>query len=110
MYSEYIDQRDGGYYLAGTRISLDSVVYSFNEGQSPDAIQEDFPSLKLAQVYGAIAFYLDHQAEIDKYLEETEREFEACGIPMSEANPSLWERIQKARAAASLTKPGESRV
>ena len=42
MHSEYIEQRNGGYYLAGTRISLDSVVYSFNEGQSPDAIQEDF--------------------------------------------------------------------
>jgi uncharacterized protein (DUF433 family) len=110
MHSEYIEQRNGGYYLAGTRISLDSVVYSFNEGQSPDAIQEDFPSLKLAQIYGGIAFYLDHQAEIDKYLEETEREFEARGIPMSEANPSLWKRIQKARAAASTRQPGESRV
>ena len=110
MHSEYIEQRDGGYYVAGTRISLDSVVYSFNEGQSPEAIQEDFPSLKRAQIYGAIAFYLDHQAEIDKYLEETAREFEGSGIPMSEANPSLWERIQKARAAASPTKPGEFRA
>ena len=35
MHSEYIEQRYGGYYVAGTRISLDSVVYSFNEGQSP---------------------------------------------------------------------------
>jgi len=39
MQSEYIEQRDGGYYVAGTRISLDSVVYSFNEGNSPEAIQ-----------------------------------------------------------------------
>jgi uncharacterized protein (DUF433 family) len=110
MHSEYIEQRNGGYYVSGTRISLDSVVCSFNEGQSPDAIQGDFPLLKRAQVYGAIAFYLDHQTEIDKYLEETEREFEGRGIPMSEANPSLWERIQKARAAASPAKPAESRV
>ncbi len=35
MHSEYIEQRHGGYYVAGTRISLDSVVHSFNEGQSP---------------------------------------------------------------------------
>jgi uncharacterized protein (DUF433 family) len=110
MHSEYIEQRHGGYYLAGTRISLDSVVYSFNEGQSPEAIQEDFPSLKRAQIYVAIAFYLDHQAEIDKYLVDTEREFEGSGIPMSEANPGLWERIQKARAAAAPAKPGESRA
>ncbi len=104
MHSEYIDQRDGGYYVAGTRISLDSVVYAFSEGQSPEAIQEDFPSLKRSQVYGAIAFYLDHRAEIDNYLVETEREFEASGIPMAQAKPALWERIQRARA-----KMGESR-
>jgi len=110
MHGEYIEQRNGGYYLAGTRISLDSVVYLFHEGQSPDAIQGDFPSLKRAQVCGAIAFYLDHQAEIDRYLEETERKFEGCGIPMSQANPSLWERIQKARAAVSPAKPDESRA
>ena len=30
MHSEYIEQRHGGYYIAGTRISLDSVVYAFN--------------------------------------------------------------------------------
>src|SRR5438270_6590425 len=98
MHSEYIEERNGGYDVAGTRISLDSVVYSFNGGQSPEAIQEDFPSLKRSQIYGAIAFYLDHQAEIDKYLEETEREFEGSGIPMCEADPVLWEKIQRARA------------
>jgi len=74
MHTEYIEQRNGGYYVAGTRISLDSVVYSFNDGQSPEAIQQDFPSLRLSQVYGAIAFYLDHKAEIDKCLEDAERE------------------------------------
>jgi len=98
MNSEYVEQRDGGYYIAGIRISLDSVVYAFNEGQAPEAIQEDFPLLKLSQIYGAIAFYLDHKAEIDKYLEDTKREFEASGIPMSETNPALWEKIQQARA------------
>ncbi len=67
MHSEYVEQRNGGYYVARTRVSLDSVVYSFNEGQSPEAIQEDFPVLKRSQVYGAIAFYLDHKAEIDRY-------------------------------------------
>lgn len=105
MNSEYIEQRDGGYYVVGIRISLDSVVYAFNEGQSPEAIQEDFPVLKRSQIYGAIAFYLDNQAEIDKYLAETELQFEACGIPMAQANPVLWAKIELARA-----KMGESRA
>ena len=106
MRSEYIEQRDGGYYVAGVRISLDSIVYAFNRGESPERILEEFPLLdRVSRVYGAIAFYLDHQAEIDKYLEETEREFEASGIPMAQDNPVLWEKIQRARA-----KMGESRA
>jgi uncharacterized protein (DUF433 family) len=98
MHSEYIEQRSGGYYLAGTRISLDSVVYSFNEGKSAEAILEDFPLLKRAQIYGAIAFYLDHQAEINEYLARTEGEFEGGAIPLRQANPELWEKLERARA------------
>jgi uncharacterized protein (DUF433 family) len=99
--SEYIEERNGGFYVAGARISLDSVVYSFKEGQSPEAIQEDFPLLKLAQIYGVIAFYLDHQASIDQYLEDAKREFEANAIPLEQANPSLWAKIQRAKAEAA---------
>ena len=101
MQSEYIEQRHGGYYVAGTCISLDSVVYPFSEGQSPEAIQEDFPSLQRAQIYGAIAFYLDHQAAIDQYLADTVREFEGNAISLEQANPTLWAKIQRAKAEAA---------
>jgi uncharacterized protein (DUF433 family) len=96
MHSEYIENRNGGYYLAGTRISLNSVVYGFNDGKSPEAILEDFPLLKRAQIYGAIAFYLDHQAEIDEYLACSEREFEGSAIPLRQVNPTLWEKLERA--------------
>jgi uncharacterized protein (DUF433 family) len=36
MAKEYIEQRDGNYYVAGTRISLDSIVYAFRRGESPE--------------------------------------------------------------------------
>lgn len=106
MQSEYIEQRNGGYYVAGTRVSLDSVVYAFNRGESPEQILEGYPALgKRSNVYGAIAFYLDHKQEIDAYLEKSKREFEAStGPPLSETNPELWRRLQRAR-----TKMGEPR-
>jgi uncharacterized protein (DUF433 family) len=110
MHSDYVEQRNGGYYIAGTRISLDSIVSSFNEGQSPEAIQEDFPLLKRSQIYGAIAFYLDRQAEIDEYLKETEREFEGQAIPLEEANPALWAKIQRAKAQSAQTAPDDARA
>jgi uncharacterized protein (DUF433 family) len=56
MVSEYVEQREGVFYVGATRISLDSIVYAFREGCSPESIREDFEGLTLAQVYGAISF------------------------------------------------------
>jgi hypothetical protein len=47
MAKEYIEERNGGYYLASTRISLDSIVQCFNEGLSPEAILGEFDTLNL---------------------------------------------------------------
>jgi uncharacterized protein (DUF433 family) len=106
MHSEYIEQRNGGYYIAGTRISLDSVVCAFNRGESPEQFLEGYPLLgSLAKTYGAIAFYLDHKAEIDTYVEESALAFEANSIPLQVENPALWERLQRVR-----TRMGESRL
>ena len=106
MHSEYIEQRNGCYYVAGTRISLDSVVYAFNRGESPKQILEGYPFVgSLARVYGAIAFYLDHKADIDKFLEESAGEFEANTIPLSEANPGLWEKLERARVKMGDPRP-----
>jgi uncharacterized protein (DUF433 family) len=54
--SEYIEQRNGGFYVAGTRVSLDSIVYSFKAGDSPETIRQNFSSLTLEQVYGRLLF------------------------------------------------------
>jgi uncharacterized protein (DUF433 family) len=106
MNSEYVEQRNGGYYVAGTRISLDSVVCAFNRGESPEQILEGYPLLgSLAKAYGSIAFYIDHKAEIDKYLAEAEQEFEANSIPLSDENPALWEKLQRARAKIGESRP-----
>jgi uncharacterized protein (DUF433 family) len=106
LHSDYIEERNGGYYVSGTRISLDSVVYALNRGDSPQRILERYPLLeKLGKVYGAIAFYLDHQTEIDRYLQESQREFESNTTPLSDANPAFWEKLQRARARAENSRP-----
>ena len=68
MANEHVEQRQGVYYVRGTRISLDPIVYAFLEGCSPESIREDFEGLTLANVYGVVAYYLDHQGDIDGYL------------------------------------------
>jgi len=63
MPKEYVDARDGGYYIAGTRVSLDSVVYAFLRGESGEEIADSFPALNPELVYGAIAYYLANRAD-----------------------------------------------
>ena len=102
MIGEQIEERQGVYYVPGTRISLDSIVYAFREGCSPETIREDFAGLTLAHVYGAIAFYLDHQSEIDAWLlrrREQWAELERQGTP---ASPDLQSRLDRARRGVSL--------
>lgn len=95
--NDYIEVRNGVYYVSGTKISLDSVVYAFHQGASPEAIPGDFEGLTRAKVYGAIAFCLDHQAELDQYLakrQEKWRELERSGTaPSSE----LLAKLERAR-------------
>ena len=57
----YVDEHDDGYWVTGTRVSLDSVVYAFKNGQTPETIRRAFPVLTLEEVYGAITFYLRHE-------------------------------------------------
>ena len=68
MAKDYIEQRDGNYYIAGTRVSLDSIVHAFRRGESPETICQNFEVLQLEEVYGAIAYYLANQSAIDAYL------------------------------------------
>jgi uncharacterized protein (DUF433 family) len=110
MASEYIDERNGGKYIAGTRISLDSVVYSLRRGNSPEEVQKEYPLLSLAQIRGAVDYYLEHAEAVDRYLEEKQREFEAFAIPLSKVNPDLWARLERARKATTLVEMGEPRA
>jgi uncharacterized protein (DUF433 family) len=95
--SPYIEERDGGLYLAGTRVSLDSVVISFEEGDSPERIVQSFSTLKLSQVYGAIAYYLENEETINEYIAEGERELQRSVPPLSEQAPDLFARLEAAR-------------
>ena len=78
---EYVEQTsDGGWRLADSRVSLDSVIHGYWNGRSPEAIAEEFPSLSVEQVYGAIAFYLRHRTQMDLFLEE---------------QAELWKQVQR---------------
>ncbi len=65
---------DGAVRITGSRITLDSLVRAFQQGATAEQIQEDFPSLSLREIYGAIAYYLEHVEAVNEYLQHRGRE------------------------------------
>ncbi|MEH2258384.1 DUF433 domain-containing protein [Nostoc sp.] len=94
---QYIEQRGEGYWLVETRISLDSIVYAFLNGESPESITQNFPLLSLEQVYGAIAFYLANRELVDAYLKESQTKFEKLQQSFREKNPLLYQKLKIAQ-------------
>lgn len=93
MLKKYVERRDYGYFLADTRVSLDSVVYAFLRGESPEGIAESFPALKLEQIFGGLAFYLANRDTIDKYLRDGAEKFEALRQQARRDNPALYAKL-----------------
>ncbi|HEV7377318.1 MAG TPA: DUF433 domain-containing protein [Pyrinomonadaceae bacterium] len=60
--------------IDGTRVSLDSIVYAFDEGATPEEIVQSFPTLDLKDVYAVISYYLQNRDEVEKYLSERQVE------------------------------------
>ena len=104
MSDAYIEQRDGTYMVAGTRVSLDSIVYAFLSGQSAEAIAQAFPVLSLEQVYGAITHYLAHRDDIDRYLESRRQDFAAARLAARDADPMFYQKLVEAKKQTPLTR------
>ncbi len=65
---------DGVVRVGKTRVTLDTVVAVFKQGTTAEEIAHRYPSLKLADVYATIAFYLNHQEEVETYLQERQQQ------------------------------------
>jgi uncharacterized protein (DUF433 family) len=59
---------DGVVRVGGTRVSLDSVIYAFNEGSTPEEIVQQYTTLDLTNVYAVIGYYLQRRGEVNEYL------------------------------------------
>lgn len=95
---QYVEQHNNGYWIAGTRISLDSVVLAFLNGESPESIAQNFPLLSLEQVYGTITFYLANRNLIDEYLAAGDTEFQQLQQSCREKSSLLYQKLRTAQA------------
>ena len=73
MPRDYIERREIGFYILGSRVPIDRIIWDYRNGEDPETIRSHYPTLTLEQVNGAIAFYQSHKEEVEKAMEERRR-------------------------------------
>ena len=96
MDRDFVERRDGSFYLIGSRVPLAHLVREFQQGEPPEAIRSHYPTLSLQQVYGASTFYLGNKDEVEKDIAERER-VEDEFTKTHAAPPHLKEKLERAR-------------
>ena len=102
---QYVEHVEGVYRVAGARVSLDSIVYAFWNGQTAESIAQSFPTLTLEEVYGVITFYLARREDIDAYLVGRREEFAAARRDAQRADPMFYQRLAEARRSEQESHP-----
>ena len=110
MQKEYVSRIEGTYRVAGTRVSLDSLVYLFREGISAEGMVESYPALTLEQVHGALAFYLANQKEVDAHLAEGQRTAESHQRQSKQTNADLIAKLQRRLIPSSARTSASNRL
>lgn len=97
MAKEYIERREGSFYLIGSRVPLARIVYEFQNGAAPEAIRLDYPTLSLEQVYGAITFYLANKEDIEQDMTDRRRIEEEVIQAQPPLPPELQQKLERER-------------
>ena len=95
MSATYVQARDGNLYIGTSRVTLESIIVNWRMGSSPEEVHSAFPTVPLAAIYGAIAHYLDHQEEVDRYLRENEEVRQADQAALEAARPKFYAMMRQ---------------
>ena len=99
--TDCVEIREENYFIRGTRVSLDSIVYGHLNGNSAQVIHDQFPAVSPEQIKSGIEYYRANQATIDVYLRRKREEFEAARRSQSHISPELRSRLEQARQTIS---------
>lgn len=97
---DYVRTDEQGVMRVGnTRVSLDSLVASFEQGASPETIQQQYPALSLEMVYGAITYYLAHTESVQQYLHRQGNVWEQWRTRAASRKSPVLERLRALKRA-----------
>ncbi len=86
--------RSGRPIIAGTTLRVqDIAVAHLYQHYTAQEITEHYPTVNLAQVHAALAYYYEHKAEIDRQIDEDEKfAQEAKEKGLGQRHPPLFGR------------------
>ena len=102
MGKDYVEKRDGGFWIAGKRVSLDTIVYAHLAGYSDEEIEAAFPVVSLEEVKGAIDFYKANRSEVEPTFPEDEQELDRLRSVGRARNPELFKKLEEAKRSAAF--------
>jgi uncharacterized protein (DUF433 family) len=80
---------EGTVYIGKTRVTLQTVITAFNQGEAPEQIIYSYDVLSLADVYSVIAYYLRHREAVDDYIQQQDAEAETIRKAIEARQPDL---------------------
>jgi hypothetical protein len=101
----------GDVRVGRSNVLFDFLIERFEEGASPEELVQAYDTLELADVHGAIAYYLRHQDEVRAYLAQRDKEAEGLRQEVEArqpARPDFREELlaRKARMEEKDAAPG----
>lgn len=96
MARDYVEKRDGAYYVIGSRVPLDVIIHEYMNGAPAESIMHSFPTLSLEQIHGSLAFYHANKAEIDRAMANVDRKWQEFRVTHP-VPPALKARLEQAK-------------
>jgi len=88
----------GALRVGRSRVLVELVIHAFQDGATPEAIAQRYPTATLADIYAVIAYYLRHREEIEAYLDAREQRAEEVRQSIERHQGDLSDLRQRLRA------------
>ena len=95
---------DGVIRVGGTRVTLDTMIAAFREGETPEEIAQQYPSVALGDIYAVIGYALRHPGTVSTYL--SRRSDEAKSVRAENEQPGSVYGIRERLLARRLNQRG----
>ena len=102
-YRHILMMKDGRAMIAGTRIKVELVVIATNQQKlSPEEICKYWPVLNMGQVHSALAYYYDHEEEVERLIREGDEFVEQWKRENEPAHREFVKRIKERAKALGM--------